>query len=405
MMSLKLDSLDVLGAVLTSSVPATLPAAPDFAQMVAVAAGVEQFGPPAMVEPELPAMATLSNNGVVALDPNKELAVDNAPSLTDVTATAPGTAALDPDPVQSASPQLRPPKQENPQPKAGLLVRAEEQLATENAPAFQTAGPQSTANDFDSNQNDDASHGEATAESELPTSPILAPGPVALVAPAMTSSVDRDAPSPTLERMADAQPKSRAPKAIAERETISRRSNGLVLEAIKSPDAPSLKERPRPLPVQVETAAPPATEIRTAPATLTPAIERALPTLVERMVAFNPALIDAARDLAQMGDARDMRFNIRPETLGPVAVSIERTDAGQNLRLGVETAAAVHAVRQAEPTFNDPRTGNPFVNVTVDLTSSDQRGRPLRAVPAARQQTRAIPNEDRTAHAIAGRYA
>jgi hypothetical protein len=90
-----------------------------------------------------------------------------------------------------------------------------------------------------------------------------------------------------------------------------------------------------------------------------------------------------ARDIVTMGAERDVRFNLRPEMLGPVAVTIERRDDGPMLRLGVETPAAVQAMRQAEPALTEAaaRTGSPFVQVSVDLQSPGQRDRPARAAP------------------------
>jgi hypothetical protein len=98
---------------------------------------------------------------------------------------------------------------------------------------------------------------------------------------------------------------------------------------------------------------------------------------------FSAHVAALARDVVSMGTERDMRFNVRPEILGPVAVTIERREDGPTLRLSVETPMAVQAVRQAEPALNDAaaRAGSPFVQVSVDLQSPGQRDRPTRAAP------------------------
>lgn len=94
-----------------------------------------------------------------------------------------------------------------------------------------------------------------------------------------------------------------------------------------------------------------------------------------------PFLPIVTQDLRQQisiltGD-RPLHFNVRPETLGPVAVSIALGEEGRSLRLGVENATALQAIRQAEPQLIDMinRGGTNFVQVTVDLSGRDQRSR------------------------------
>lgn len=120
-------------------------------------------------------------------------------------------------------------------------------------------------------------------------------------------------------------------------------------------------------------------ETRAAPLAQIP--EKPLVPLSERAAPFAAIVSDAVRDLATLARDKDVRFNVRPEMLGPVAVTIERTDAGPALRLGVETHAAVQAVRLAEPTMNDARGSAPFVQITVDMNAPESRGRSPRAMP------------------------
>lgn len=143
------------------------------------------------------------------------------------------------------------------------------------------------------------------------------------------------------------------------------------------------------------------------PATLIPTIDKPAVTLPDRAPTFAPLIGDAVRDLVNLAQDKNVRFNVRPEVLGPVAVIIERSEAGPTLRLGVETQAAVQAVRQAEPMMNDQRGQAPFVQVTVDLNAPDQRGRPSRAptIPKRHDEGNSNPIEQRTTLAVTGRYA
>ncbi len=156
--------------------------------------------------------------------------------------------------------------------------------------------------------------------------------------------------------------------------------------------------------VEVQVSAP--TEPRGAPALGMSVADKSQSTFVERGPVFAPMLMQIARDVMALSADRDVRFNVRPDILGPVAVTIERTDAGPSLRLGVESHSAVQAVRAAEPLLNDSRGAAPFVQVTVDMNAPDQRSRQSRApVPPRRlsEQTYEILTERATV--AAGRFA
>ncbi len=176
-------------------------------------------------------------------------------------------------------------------------------------------------------------------------------------------------------------------------------------ERTVSPDALGLK-----LPVQIDrvemsfTALP---ELRGPTATANSIMDKSQPSLVERGTAFAPMLVQVARDVMALSTDGDVHFNLRPDILGPVAVTIERTDAGPNLRLGVETHAAVQAVRAAEPMLNDGRSATPFVQVSVDMNAPDQRSRnSYRPVVAPRRgDVRATDIIIERGPLAAGRYA
>ena len=151
----------------------------------------------------------------------------------------------------------------------------------------------------------------------------------------------------------------------------------------------------------------PVTELR-GPSTVPLAVaDKPLSYPVDRAVTFAPMLVQIARDVLALSADRDVRFNLRPDVLGPVAVTIERTEAGPNLRLGVETHAAVQAVRAAEPMLNDSRSAAPFVQVTVDMNAPDQRSRngyrPV-AVPR-RGDGHSTDNIIERSPVVTGRYA
>ncbi len=155
--------------------------------------------------------------------------------------------------------------------------------------------------------------------------------------------------------------------------------------------------------VDVSTAPPPETRGPIAPVQST---ERVQPFAFERGPAFAPQIIRIARDFLVVASEQDVRFNVRPDVLGPVAVTIERTDAGSSLRLGVENQAAVQAVKHAEPMLHDARGQVSFVQVSVDLNAPDQRSRQTRGVVPQRRandQTQEILTEH--ARVATGRYA
>jgi hypothetical protein len=137
-----------------------------------------------------------------------------------------------------------------------------------------------------------------------------------------------------------------------------------------------------------------------------PMIEKVAVAVAARTPVFAVQIADVARDVLRITGDAEMRFNVKPDTLGPIAVTIERGDAGLGLKLGVETPAAVQVVRQAEPMMNDVRGNAPFVQVSVDLNSPDARGRQARAatlIRRARQDDREIMLQH--APVTTGRYA
>ncbi len=142
------------------------------------------------------------------------------------------------------------------------------------------------------------------------------------------------------------------------------------------------------------------------PAQIVPILEKPVSSIPDRVPVFAVHIADVARDVLSLTKDKDVRFNVQPETLGPVSVTIERGEAGLGLRLGVETLAAVQAVRQAEPMLNDGRSHAPFAHVSVDLNSPDTRGRSARATPLVRR-TRGDDREImlQPAPVTTGRYA
>ena len=126
---------------------------------------------------------------------------------------------------------------------------------------------------------------------------------------------------------------------------------------------------------------------------------------VDRSPTFSAHIAVAIREVMSFARDRDLQFTLRPEMLGPIDVTIERSEAGQTLRLGVETPAAVQTVRAAEPILNDVRGGAPFVQISVDLNAPDSRGRPVRAPIVVRRLREDALSAQITHTASGGRYA
>jgi hypothetical protein len=420
MMPLKLDMADVLGSVVTGNAPSVSPDAPDFANLIAAAGQGGQASVSTAVDPHLsfqtpntPAPSSLSNDLFISRlsrTRSSDLVGEDVSMSLDTNGV--GVSGRAPTaPVELTKTIAVATEQEQPSEKPANLVALVRQpdasgdASLSNAAPIDDPAPRRMAMDV----------GDDEKPKQAPVAPELA---FEIVPPALLVTPVLQAPVPTGEAVAlIANEAPVSPASTRQRPSKSPAVQGKTMskgfEVEKAPlhTSPTLVllEPSRPLAepraVQADPIITLIADNRPPPSNPSSLPERALPTLVERMVAFTPTIIDAARDLAQIGDARDMKFNVRPETLGPVAVTIERTEVGQNLRLSVETHAAVHAVRQAEPVLNDPRHGNPFVNVTVDMTASDQRGRSSRAAPMVRQDRFAIPDEDRTAPAVTGRYA
>ena len=123
--------------------------------------------------------------------------------------------------------------------------------------------------------------------------------------------------------------------------------------------------------------------------------------------AFFAQIATLARDVMVVSSDKDVRFNVRPETLGPVAVTIERGNDGPVLRMSVETPFAVQVVRHAEPMLSDAaaRSGAPFVQVSVDLNAPGQRERAPRAALMKRSRGIASQPLESIATAKTGRFA
>jgi flagellar hook-length control protein FliK len=122
---------------------------------------------------------------------------------------------------------------------------------------------------------------------------------------------------------------------------------------------------------------------------------------------FSAHVAALAGDVMAVSAERDVRFNVRPEILGPVAVTIERRDDGAALRLGVENATTAQVVRQAEPVLSDAaaRAGSPFIQISVDVQSSGQRDRPARVAAIMKRSGDVSLPEIEQAAVKSGRFA
>jgi hypothetical protein len=420
MIPLKFNGLDVFGGVVASNVSATSLCSPDFAQVIAVA-GKGSLEAESSVQTSMAAMPMasagdtpavrfdrtpsrtrdLTQSASTSLDMNGAGASDIVPTapeaegavapLTDI---KPESAKASDGYIVATAYQKRPFQGDTPEP-------TEDQPIASNNDVPESVAALPLSAEVEGRHTDQTTLLATKSLSDAPPPQILVGASVVPAIPVTISQVEDQPQLPATDLVSRLPMRARASKADFPRDMWAPKADGPSASPVPLP----MPEAPRPLLLQADPVAPPSADYRTPSPIVVPAIERALPTLVERMVAFTPTIIDVARDLAQLGDARDMKFNVRPEILGPVAVTIERTDIGPSLRLGVESPAALQAARQAESGLNDPRHGNPFVNVTVDLTASDQRGRAPRAVPVLRPGHAVIANEEPNAPALTGRFA
>jgi hypothetical protein len=119
---------------------------------------------------------------------------------------------------------------------------------------------------------------------------------------------------------------------------------------------------------------------------------------------FPAQIVHLARDVVAVSAGEDVQFSVRPAFLGQVSVTIERSDDGPSLRLGVETQAAAQAVKQAEPMLNT--LASPFVQVSVDLNSPGQRERSAKTAAFLKRGREIAPDPTIEQAAIkVGRFA
>jgi hypothetical protein len=364
MMTFNLKTLDMVGKALPGGALVTSLDMPDFAQVMAVAAH-------SSAEPELTRSSQAKSSDTKA---------NNVPTLPDGNGVGIANAGTVQGDMQAAEPAEQLPVE---QPALGLNAAVDS--SGDHAAKPVVAAPEPV---------------RPVVQAMLQIAPIMQ-----IIVP----TIEPQAVAATQAPVTLASVRLRVSEAVASTQRPDVRSVETSTPLTPATVAPVLLELRQTLPeprlVQTELVALSIAGNRTPTGASQSLPERALPTLVERMIAFTPMIVDAVRDLVQFGDGRDMRFNVRPEALGPVAVTIERTEAGQHLRLGVETPAALQVVKQAEPALNDQRAGTPFINVTVDMAPSDQRGRTPRAAAVVRPTSSAIPHEDQTGLARAGRYA
>ena len=370
MITTKLDLADSLGAIIGAGLPTRLSAGPAFAEMVATA------GLP-MVTVKAP---------VIADAPSVPKAADQ------VTADAP---AISPKSISCIAPDTC-----QPQPTRIDAV------ASKDGPQTPGAGPSADR------ATDDAKTDTRDNAVSIGVAPCAVMSDAGIVISPATVVVDGALPYSDERQLIDPQPaepepiKPRIANRVVETTEPVTHANQVATSAIA---APTMFEAIRPASRRIVDVVDPAVaapaDQRPVALTMPPTIDRSATPLPERMASFSPLIADAVRDLVTIAGDKDVRFNVRPESLGPVAVTIERGDAGPTLRLGVETPAAAQAVRNAEPALNDSRGNASFVQVTVDLTSPDGRSRNARAAALAQRGRGETHETIISPPANAGRYA
>ncbi len=370
MMTTKLDLADSLGAIIGAGSPTRPSAGPAFAEIVA-AAGLP------MVAVQAPVIAD----------------AQSVPKAVDqVTADAP---AISPKIISCIAPDTC-----QPQPTRVDAVASKD--------GTQTAGAGPSAD----RAADDAKTDTSDNAASIGVAPCATMSDAGIVISPAIVVIDGALPYSDRPPLIDPQPAEPAPikprianRVVDTTEPVTR-PNQVATAAIA---APTMVEANRPATRRIVDVIDPAVaapaDQRSVALAMPPTIDRSAPPLPDRMASFSPLIADAVRDLVTIAGDKDVRFNVRPESLGPVAVTIERGDAGPTLRLGVETPAAAQAVRNAEPALNDSRGNASFVQVTVDLTSPDGRGRTARAAALAQRGRGETHETIIPPPATAGRYA
>jgi hypothetical protein len=367
MVAPKNDAVEVLCAVMPG-VPAS-PDGPDFAAMMASVpqAGLEDGTvPTGAVDPALPAL------------PMPTVAVEISPTPEDLVETEIDIAPIPVNWLESA--------------KGHTVVMPRTLALSRGARA-------DTEISLDLPQNPDTSQNGTAATPNAGPSTVVESMPVSVFADDPAIAIVAVAPQVDPVRLAAMARKAEpVPGIPVEPKTIPVTPSAIMMLAMPGADVKRKADLPEPI-------ATPGAEQRM-PFQPLPMIEKVAVAVAARTPVFAVQIADVARDVLRITGDAEMRFNVKPDTLGPIAVTIERGEAGLGLKLGVETPAAVHAVRQAEPILNDVRGNAPFVQVSVDLNSPDARGRPARAaalIRRARQDDREIMLQH--APVTTGRYA
>lgn len=104
----------------------------------------------------------------------------------------------------------------------------------------------------------------------------------------------------------------------------------------------------------------------------------------------------------------DVRFILKPETLGAIEIALAHDADGTAVRMGADTPIAVQQLRSVEQNLVEAgtRNGSPFVRVDIDLASPGQRDRSARAlVPPKRALQSVLGRRVGINPAMLGRFA
>jgi hypothetical protein len=367
MVAAKIDAVEVLCAVMPGA-PAS-PDGPDFAAMIASvpqARLADGTAPTGAVDPVLPAL------------PMPTVAVEISPTPEDLVETEIDVAPIPVNWLESAK---------------GHTVVMPRTLALSRGAGAGKERPTEIS------QNPEVSQNGTTCTPNVVPLIVVEIMPIKVVADDPALAIAAVAPQIDPVRLAAMARKAEpVPGIPVEPKTIPVTPSAIMMLAMPGADVKRKADLPEPI-------ATPGAEQRM-PFQPLPMIEKVAVAVAARTPVFAVQIADVARDVLRITGDAEMRFNVKPDTLGPIAVTIERGDAGLGLKLGVETPAAVQAVRQAEPILNDVRGNAPFVQVSVDLNSPDTRGRQARAatlIRRARQDDREIMLQH--APVTTGRYA
>ncbi|PZQ20064.1 MAG: hypothetical protein DI569_16610 [Sphingopyxis macrogoltabida] len=304
--------------------------------------------------------------------PKQPAPVDTGgPLLVSVPTPLPGADA-DAPPVPASAPS------NTPAPAVSPLPFIVENLPAPIAPEGETAAPVAVSITASAKP---AVPTATVVQQPAPAAPIATDVEAVTVLTAKTDAAPAAQPtpvsSPQVSTVSPATPQPVVAAASAPTETASTGSDATdsATAAPAQPAAPVMT-------AAVATPAPVAVEAAPFAESLAPALSEALAEKQLDLAAGDAWLDDLARDIVRTaGNEGPLRFRLNPETLGSLAIHVERRDDGAAIRIEADTEAAARVLSEAQPRlFAEARAqGLRIAESTVDHThqqNASSQGQP-----------------------------